>query len=120
MINITHYVSVESKDYSISRFTTNASPKSSLNVSPVVQQSLHKDFHYFTRSILARTKILMLTTSLKRQFQSDATRLRIYSTLTNNFKNSSSYVTHEMDISESTRSGLLDPVIHCHSKIGID
>lgn len=119
MINRTHYVSVESTDYSLSRFTTNASPKSSFNVSPVVQKTLHKDFHYSTRSILARTKSSILTTAWKRQFQSDATSLRIYSTTTNIFQNPSSYVTHKMDILESTRTGLLDQLVNCHSKIGI-
>lgn len=68
-------------------------------------------------------KSSILSTALNEKNQSEAARLHILSTTmttTNNLKNPSSYVTHNMNNLESTTTRISDPFINCHSKIGID
>ncbi|CAC5410032.1 unnamed protein product [Mytilus coruscus] len=111
-------VKLKSKNDSITSFTTSSSPKSSLNMSSVVQQPVNKNFHDTTRSISPRTKSSILPAAFKGKVQSEATRLHISSTRANNFKNPSSHVPQKKNILESTTTGLSDPLVKCHSKIG--
>ncbi|VDI18415.1 Hypothetical predicted protein, partial [Mytilus galloprovincialis] len=110
----------ESNNYSITSFTTNSSQKLSLPVSSVVQLSVNIDLYHTTRTV-APIKSSILPTALNEKIQSEAARLHILSTTittTNNLKNPSSYVTHNMNTLESTTTRISDPFINCHSKIG--